>query len=170
MLTWFSTSAPTTTRQTSCLSDIFRFNQCTHSGAESLRSLIGIAEYYHSLFPLNNTRSGKYWRHGEDPQAHHHLSGFILTLFFWQMSQRDHAVHCDKTQSTGWTTTCPPTDRAWRPGGSSLLAVVALTLLRHADKGQIKTDMNRYSSCFLLLSLFLSSQYQDEDIGHLQWT
>lgn len=102
--------------------------------------------FYYSLFLLKNKSSGKYWTtnarcHCNVPQAHYHLSGInILTLFFWQVSQRDHALHSDKTQSTGCTTTCSPTDRAWRTGGSSLLAVVMPTLLWHADERQNKTN------------------------------
>ena len=62
----------------------------------------------------------------------------ILTLFFWQVSQRDHALHSDKTQSTGWTNTWSPTDRASRAPGFSSLAAVTATLLWHVDENQSK--------------------------------
>lgn len=71
-----------------------------------------------------------------------HLSVILLTLFFWQVSQRDHVLHSDKTQSTGWTTTRSPADRASRTLGSSLLAAVMITLLWHVDESHIKkTDI-----------------------------
>ena len=83
-------------------------------------------------------KSNAMYSHCKVFQARYHPSGvIILTLFFWQVSQRDHALQSDKTQSTGWTTTRPPTERASRTPGSSLLAAVMATSLWHED--QIKT-------------------------------
>lgn len=71
-----------------------------------------------------------------------------LTLFFWQVSQRDQAVHSDRTQSTGCTSTCWPAARACRTEGSSssLAAVLPAALW----KGDDYDDDERAPHCPLL--------------------
>lgn len=101
---------------------------------------------------------------GVGPWTNHHLLGIsTLTLFFWQVSQRDHALHSDKTQSTGWTTTCPPTARAWRTEGSSSPAAAMLTLLWQGDdEAEMNTNRHRgviqlwqtEGCCYLLIEIW----------------
>lgn len=78
-----------------------------------------------------------------------------LTLFFWQVSQRDQALHSDRTQSTGWASACWPAARACRTeGSSSSLAAVLPTALWWGDDDDedgIKTMNTQWVVCSIEL-------------------
>lgn len=124
-----------------CVSD------CTYFKCSTKSQLLAISVVFTDRWPdqlqtvLLGPTSNAIYSHCKVFQAHYRLSGvIILTLFFWQVSQRDHALHSDKTQSTGWTTTRPPAERASRTPGSSLLAAVMATSLWHEDQKSKQKD------------------------------